>query len=312
MTTPHRSGTVGLLGRPNAGKSTLLNQLLGGKLAIVSDKPQTTRHRIAGIWTDEGVQAVIVDTPGIHEAWTELNKEMVQRARSVLAEVDLALWIVDVAVLVGRMDRGLDPFDAEDDAVCQLLVERRRPIVFVANKVDRISPPKLLPLFDAARTRLPLAAAIPVSALSGDGIPALKTLLRAELPEGPREYDPEEWAQVSERFLAAEVVREKIFEQLSRELPYASHVEIREFDESARTSEDLVRILADVIVERDSQKAIVIGKGGSRLKQIGTAARKELVGILGCRVYLELRVRVEKDWTRTAVGLRRAGYRDER
>jgi GTP-binding protein Era len=304
----HHAGAVGLLGRPNAGKSTLLNRLLGGKLAIVSDKPQTTRHRIAGILTEDGLQAVLVDTPGLHEAWTELNRSMVSRARAVLAEVDLVFWIVDTTALVARVDRGEDPFDAQDEAVRAEVTARAVPLVLVLNKVDRLAPPKLLPLIDALRARVAFTAAVPVSALTGDGVPALKDELRRHLPEGPRQYDPDEWAQVSERFLAAEIVREKCFEQLSAELPYAIAVRIAEFDESVREDEGMVKIFADLIVERDSQKGIVIGKGGARLKSIGTAARKELETLLECRVYLELKVKVEKDWTKTTQGLRRAGY----
>jgi GTP-binding protein Era len=310
MTAPHRSGSVGLIGRPNAGKSTLLNQLLGGKLAIVSDKPQTTRHRIAGILTREGLQVVLVDTPGLHPAWTELNKQMVTRARSVLAEVDVICWIVDATALLARTERGEEPFDPEDESVRTEVVARARPLVLVLNKVDRISPPRLLPLLDLLRTRVPFDAAVPLSALNGDGVQALEGVFRTLLPEGEAEYAAEDWTQVSERFLAAEIVREKIFVQLERELPYATSVQIVEFDESVREAEGLVRILANVIVERDSQKGIVIGKGGARLKAIGTAARKELEKLFDCRVYLELKVRVEKDWTRTEQGLRRAGYED--
>lgn len=314
MTTPppiHHAGSVGLLGRPNAGKSTLLNRLLGGKLAIVSDKPQTTRHRIAGVLTEDGLQAVLVDTPGLHEAWTELNKEMVGRARSVLSEVDLVCWVVDATALLARADRGEDPLDAHDDAVRTEVTARGVPLLLVLNKVDRVAPPKLLPLLDALRARIPFTAAVPLSARTGDGVRGLVDELRRHLPEGPRLYDPETWAQVSERFLSAELVREKCFEQLSAELPYAVAVRIAEFDESGRDDEGIVRIFADVIVERDSQKGIVIGKGGARLKAIGSAARKELEKLLECRVYLELKVKVEKDWTKTAQGLRRAGYDGE-
>jgi GTP-binding protein Era len=305
---PHRAGAIGLIGRPNAGKSTLLNALLGGKLAIVSDKPQTTRHRIAGILTRDTFQAVLVDTPGLHDAWTELNRQMVSRARSVLAEVDVVAWIVDTTSWLGRLDRGQDPLEPEDDAVRAEVVARGAPLVLVLNKIDRVPLPRLLPLLDALRTRIPFTEAVPVSAASGDGVPTLERALQALLPVGPRQYDPDEWAQVSERFLTAEVVREKMFQQLTAELPYATNVAVDEFDESGRESEGLVRIRANVIVERDSQKGIVIGKGGARLKAIGTAARKELEELLGCRVYLELKVKVEKDWTRTAQGLRRAGY----
>jgi GTP-binding protein Era len=175
--------------------------------------------------------------------------------------------------------------------------------------------PLLLPVIDAVRTRLPIVAAIPVSALTGDGVQVLQDEIRKLLPEGPPLFPVDEWAQVSERFLVAEIVREKVFHLTEQEIPYATHVDVRQFDESEREAEGkkggIVRIFADVVVERESQKGIVIGKGGEMLKRIGTLARKELIELLGCRVYLELHVRVEKDWTRSVRGLRRVGFTDE-
>jgi GTPase len=305
----HRSGTVVLIGRPNAGKSTLLNQLVGESVAITSRKPQTTRHRILGILTEPGLQAALLDTPGVHDAWTELNKEMVGRTRSALAEADVILWIGDADGLTARMRRGEDPFEPEDHAVAALVAERRRPLVFVANKIDRFETAQLLPLFELLQARVPGAESVPVSAKTGDGVDVLKRVLRAALPEGEPQFGADEYTDLSERFLVAEIVREKIFDQLARELPYATHVEVTDFDEKERADgAGIVRISADVVVERDSQKGIVIGKGGARLKAIGTAARVDLEKMLGCHVHLALRVRVEPDWTRSAKGLRRAGF----
>ncbi|MCB9689648.1 MAG: GTPase Era [Alphaproteobacteria bacterium] len=306
--TPFRTGYVGLLGRPNAGKSTLLNRVLGSKLAITSPRPQTTRHRIAGIHTDERCQLVMLDTPGIHEAWTELNRQMVQRALDALAEVDVVCWVVDAPVAVARQKQGLAPLDGEDVAVIERLRARGRPIVFVPNKVDQVHRPQLLPLIAAVSAETEVATSVPVSATTGEGVDGLVSELCSRVPEGPALFPPDEWAQVSERFLVGEVVREKAFHLLAREVPYATHVEVRAFDESVREEQGLVRIHADVIVERESQKGIVIGKGGSMLKKIGSAARQDLEEMLGCRVYLELKVRVERDWSKSAGGLRRVGF----
>jgi len=303
-----RCGYVGLFGRPNAGKSTLLNQILGNKLAITSAKPQTTRNRIAGIHSDERCQIVLIDTPGIHDAWTELNRTMVAAARTALGEVDVICWIGDMTQLAARSERGEPILDALDETIAQQFLASGLPVVFVANKIDVVPHPLLLPVVDAVRQRLPIVAAIPVSALTGDNVPTLLEELRRTLPVAPALFPADEWAQVSERFLVAEIVREKVFHLTEQEIPYATHVDVRQFDETERETNGLVRIYADVVVERESQKGIVIGKGGEMLKRIGTLARKELVELLGCRVYLELHVRVVRDWTRSARGLRRVGF----
>ena len=303
-----RCGYVGLVGRPNAGKSTLLNTLLGNKLAITSAKPQTTRNRIAGIHSDERMQVILVDTPGIHEAWTELNKNMVQRALDVLHEVDLVCWIGDMTHLADRVEGGQPVLDTVDESIAHRLAQSGKPVVFVANKIDVVPHPLLLPVMDAVRNRLPIAAAVPLSALTGDGVETLREEIHLHLPIGPALFPPDEWTQVTERFIVAEIVREKIFHLTEQEVPYATHVEVVQFDETERAERDVVRIYADVIVERDSQKGILIGKGGEMLKRIGTLARKEIVKLLDCRVHLELHVKVEHDWTRTVHGLRKVGF----
>jgi GTP-binding protein Era len=309
--TDFRCGFVGLLGRPNAGKSTLLNRILGNKLAITSAKPQTTRNRIAGIHSDERMQAILVDTPGLHAAWTELNRSMVQRASAVIDEVDVVCWVGDMTVHATQLERG-EPVLEADDPVAERLERCERPVIFVANKIDVVPHPLVLPVIDAVRQRLPIVAAVPISALTGDGVSVLLDELHRYLPPGPPLFPPDEWAQVTERFLVAEIVREKVFHLTEQEIPYATHIDVRQFDESQRDEErGIVRIFADVVVERESQKGIVIGKGGEMLKRIGTLARKELVDLLGVRVYLELHVRVVRDWTRSSRGLRRAGFTDE-
>ncbi len=303
-----RCGYAALIGRPNAGKSTLLNQILGNKLAITSSKPQTTRHRIVGVHNDEHAQIVLVDTPGIHEAWTELNKQMVQAARGAIADVDVVLWLGDMAALARRIEAKEPLFDAVDEGIADLLVAAERPIIFVANKIDLVSPPMVLPVIDAVRQRLAIEAAIPVSALSGDGVARLLEILRVRLPEHPPLFPADHWTEATERFLVAEIVREKIFHHTEEEVPYATAVEVVKFDESDRETKGFVKILADVIVERPSQKGILIGKGGAMLQRIGTLARHEIQEMLGCKVHLQLFVKVERDWTRTASGLRRVGF----
>ena len=310
--TPFRCGYAALLGCPNAGKSTLLNQILGSKLAITSSKPQTTRNRIAGIHTDASMQAILVDTPGIHDPFTELNKSMVDRAVSALEDVDVVFFLGDMTDLARRAERGESVFGGPEGHIVRLLSAVTKPIVFVANKIDVVPIPLLLPVFEAADRELQPIANLPISALTGDGVDALLEVLRTALPEGPALFPPDEWAQVTERFLVAEIIREKIFHLTEQEVPYATHVEVRQFDETERDRPGggIVRIFADVVVERSTQKGIVIGKGGSMLKRIGTLSRKELQDVLDCRVHLELFVKVERDWTRTARGLRKVGFQD--
>lgn len=308
MTEAFRTGYVALVGRPNAGKSTLLNRLLGTKLAITSEKPQTTRNRIAGVHTTESMQAILVDTPGIHEAWTELNKSMVQIAHQVLDEVDVVALLVDMTRLARRVSEQRPVLEPEMEAICEVIRTSGRSVILVANKIDVVPKHLVLPVIEAFGTRLDLAAAVPISALTGDNVDALEGEIERLLPVGPALYPPEEWTQVTERFLVSEIVREKIFHLTKAEIPYSTTVEVLTFDETERQTKNIVRIHANVIVERSSQKGILIGKRGEMLKRIGTLARKELMGILDCRVHLELFVKVEKDWTRSKRGLRKVGF----
>ena len=306
-----KCGTVALIGRPNAGKSTLLNQILGSKLAIISAKPQTTRHRIAGIHNSDTCQIVLLDTPGLHTAWTELNKSMVRRSLDAIKDVDLLCWLVDTSEHARRFEAKRPILDAEDEWIVEALEKAKRPVFLIANKIDVVPKPLILPVIDALNSRLPVAAALPISALTGDGVPPLLDILQEHLPEHPPLFPQDEWAQVTERFIASEIIREKIFHLTEQEIPYSSHVVIERFDETERETKSLVKIYAKVSVERGSQKGILIGKKGEMLKRIGTMARKDLQSILGCRVYLEIFVNVEENWTRSAKGLRKVGY-DER
>lgn len=307
--TDFKSGYVALIGTPNAGKSTLLNQVLGSKLAITSDKPQTTRNRIAGIHTDKQMQVVFLDTPGIHEAWTELNRAMVRKTLGALEEVDIALWLGDMTTLGRFAEQGHPVIDAVHEHIAQILVESGKPVIFVANKIDIVPKPLVLPVLEEVSARIPLAAAVPTSALTGDGLKSLLEEIRLRIPPGQLLFPEDEWAQVSERFLVSEIIREKIFHLTEREIPYSTTVEVNSFDESEReTPKNIVKIQADIIVERSSQKGIMIGKRGEMLKRIGTLARKEIQKVLDSRVHLELFVKVEKNWTKTEKGLRKVGF----
>jgi len=304
-----RCGYVGLVGRPNAGKSTLLNRLLGAKLAITSAKPQTTRNRVAGVHTDQRMQAVLVDTPGVHSGWTELNKEMVGCAYGVLAEVDLVCWVMDVNVLRERITRTGACLGEAERELAERIKRSGSQLVVAVNKLDTISTPEVLPVLEHIARELSPTAAVPISAKEGVSCDLLLEAFYQALPLGAALYPEDEWAQVTERFMVSELIREQLFLRLDQELPYATFVDVIQFDESKRETKGLIRIFADILVERSSQKGIVIGKGGQMLKGIGSAARKELQPLLDSKVYLELRVKVVPDWSRSVRGLRRVGFR---
>lgn len=308
-----RAGFVALIGRPNVGKSTLLNRLLGEKVAIATSRPQTTRNRILGLYNAPDLQIALLDTPGIHKARTGLNRYMVEVALSAIAEVDAVLLLLDAERLV----RGISPRsprvrpDPADLEIVSRIREAGRPALLAINKVDAVRRDLLLPIIDAYREVHPWVEVVPISARTGDGVELLPKLLAASLPVSPPLFPPDLLTDQLERFLAAESIREQVILATREEVPYAAAVEILQFDESERGEDGeggLVRIEANVVVERDSQKGIVIGKGGQMLKRIGTAARKDLERMLGAKVWLGLHVRVEKDWTRSPKGLRKLGY----
>jgi GTPase len=279
-----KSGTVALVGRPNAGKSTLMNHLLQEKLAIVSDKPQTTRHRIVGILSGERGQMVFYDTPGIHRPLHRLNRQMVRYAVDAMNDADVTCLLVDVAEKPG----------AGDAYVLDLAGKAEGPRVLVLNKVDRIRKPEILPrIAQYAQTGL-FAEIVPISALSGDNCDRLLDVLWRLLPEGEPMFDPELLTIHPERFLAAERIREKVLELTTEELPFTTAVVIERWEEDAER--DLIRIYANILVERPGQKKIVVGRQGQMIKAIGTAARLDLEAYLGRRVYLDLNVRVEPGW----------------
>ncbi len=283
MTEAARTGLVALVGRPNAGKSTLLNTLIGDKVAIVSATPQTTRNRIVGILTEARGQAVFFDLPGVHRPLHRLNQRMMQDVRSALEEVDVVLHLVDAAV----------PWGGGEEYLFELLAPVRAAVIGVLTKVDLVRPKAgLLPLMDAYRRRRPDSELIPVSSFTGEGLGELRDELFAQLPEGPPLYPEDVTTTQTERFFVAEVVREKLLNLSRDELPYTTGVMVEQFSEEP----GLLHIDAVIFVERSSQKGIVIGKGGSRIKAIGQAARQELESILGTRVYLGLFVKVHPRW----------------
>jgi GTP-binding protein Era len=277
-----RSGFVTVVGRPNVGKSTLFNRLVGEKVAIVSDKPQTTRNRILAVLNRPDGQVVLFDTPGIHKPMHRMNERMVDAAVSSLGQVDLAVWLVDASEEYGSGDR----------FVADVLGRSKKPVMLALNKIDLVDKPKLLPLIDRYRGLLDFVEVIPLSALTGDNVDLLAERLVANLPEGERLYPEDFLTDQPERFFVAEMVREQILRQTREEIPYTTAVVIDSFKEG----EPLVRIVASILVERDSQKGILIGKGGSMLKAIGTAARREIEAFLGTKVYLGLFVKVREGW----------------
>ena len=295
MVQEFRCGYIALIGRPNAGKSTLLNRLVGEKLAITSPKPQTTRHRLLGILNLAGAQLLFLDTPGILEPKEPLNISLVQAALSALAEADVVVWLVKPR-----------PPDSQDRVILAHLQALKNPLIIAINKIDLLDKPQVLPLIAAYHDFFPGSPVVPLSALVGDGLPALVTEIVHRLPASPPLFPQEQLTDQTERFLVSEIIRERLFHHTGEEIPYAVAVAVEEFDESRRPA--LVRIRAVIYVEKDSQKGIVIGKGGRLLKRVGQEAREEAEQLLQAKVYLELWVKVWKNWRRDPRAIRLFGY----
>jgi GTP-binding protein Era len=296
MPDAFKCGYIALIGYPNVGKSTLLNRLVGGKLAITSPKPQTTRFRLLGIVNLPEAQMLFLDTPGIIEPKGALNESLVQAALTALAEADVVVWLTEPRAP-----------DRQDTVLLPHLRQLDRPLIVAVNKIDSLPKPKLLPLIQELHELFPAAPIIPISALLGDGVPDLLAEIVTQLPAGPPFYPPDQDTEATERFLAGELIRERVLHHAKEGVPHAVAVMVEEFDESRRP--DLVRIQAVIYVERDSQKAIIIGKQGRMLKAIGAEARKEIEALLDAHVFLDLWVKVWKNWRKDPRALRTLGYR---
>ncbi|KRK87901.1 GTPase Era [Lentilactobacillus sunkii] len=291
------SGFIAIVGRPNVGKSTFLNRVIGQKIAIMSDKPQTTRNKIQGVYTTKDAQIVFIDTPGIHKPQNKLGDFMMESALSALKEVDAVLFMVNATEHRG----------AGDNFIIDQLKNVDKPIYLLINKIDEISPDDIMPIIDQYKNALEFKDVYPISALQGNNVPELIDTLIKELPNGPQYYPADEVTDHPERFVISELIREKVLELTRQEIPHSTAVVI----ESIKTEESLLRIRATIIVERDGQKGIVIGKGGSMLKKIGTLARKDIENMMGNKVFLELWVKVEPHWRDKANLLNSYGYRKD-
>jgi GTPase len=281
--TAHRAGFLTLAGRTNVGKSTLLNQVVGLKVAIVTPKPQTTRRRIVGIRTDPDAQIVLIDTPGLHQARGPLNRRMVETARRCLAEGEVIATIIEAG----------DALKHQDRVLLNEIARFERPTVIVINKIDRLSRERILPLVDHAHQALPTAEIVPLSALTGENVDEFLRVIKLMLPESPALMPEDRYTDQTERMIAEEIIREKIFLVMREEIPFSTAVVVEQFLDE----ENLTRITAMVIVSRDSHKGMVIGTGGQQLKKIGTQARIELEEIFDRRIFLGLRVKIEPGWT---------------
>ena len=281
-----KSGSVVIIGRPNSGKSTLLNAFVGQKISIVSDKPQTTRHRVLGVVTEERGQIVFLDTPGIHKPAYAMNRRMLQTVYEGLRDVDLAILMTDASTAFGSGEKyALDT-----------VKNAEVPTILLLNKIDIIAKRRLLPVMQRYGEAYEFLEIIPVSALTGENLDVVRDKIFEHLPQGEPLYDAEYFTDRTERFLAGEFVREKILERVREELPYACAVLVRKFDESLRETKKFVSIEADILVEKRSQQGIVLGAGASQLKNIGVAARIDLEKLLDCKVFLGLQVRTSPDW----------------
>ncbi|HWT76323.1 MAG TPA: GTPase Era [Mobilitalea sp.] len=298
--TKFKSGFVTLIGRPNVGKSTLMNQLIGQKIAITSDKPQTTRNRIQTVYTDERGQIIFLDTPGIHKAKNRLGEYMVNIAERTMSEVDLVLWLVEPSTFIG----------AGEQHIAEQLNKGKTPVFLVINKIDTVKKDEILTFIAAYKDICKFAEIIPVSALKGENTKVLLDEIYNYMPEGPQYYDEDTVTDQPERQIVAELVREKALRLLDDEIPHGIAVSIERMKERPQThgNTPIIDIDATIVCERDSHKGIIIGKSGSMLKQIGTHARREIENLLDCRVNLQLWVKVKKDWRDSDFLIKNFGY----
>ena len=297
MTKSFKSGFVAIVGRPNVGKSTFMNYVLGQKIAIMSDKAQTTRNKIQGVYTKDNAQIVFLDTPGIHKPKHELGEFMVKSAYSALKEVDAVLFMVNVSEKRGP----------GDDFIIEKLKGIKTPIFLVLNKIDLVTPEVLLERVESYKDALDFAGVFPISVLQGNNVNELMEALIEALPEGPQYYPADQITDHPEYFVVSELIREKILQLTQEEIPHSVAVTV---DKMQKDEFDKVHVYANIIVERKSQKGIIIGKGGRLLKEIGTRSRRDIQQLLGNKVYLELWVKVEKDWRKRKSNLQEYGYKE--
>ncbi len=299
----YKSGFITLIGRPNVGKSTLMNRLIGQKIAITSDKPQTTRNRIQTVYTDERGQLIFLDTPGIHKAKNKLGEYMVSVAQRTMSEVDLVLWLVEPSTFIG----------AGEQLIAEQLKKVKTPVILVINKIDTVKKEEILTFIAAYKDIANFSAIIPVSALKGENTEVLLKELFQYMPNGPMYYDEDTVTDQPERQIVAELVREKALRLLDDEIPHGIAVSIERMKErTGGVNGGMIDIDATIVCERDSHKGIIIGKGGSKLKLIGTQARREIENLLDCKVNLQLWVKVKKDWRDSDFLMKNFGYnRDE-
>ncbi len=294
-----KSGFVSIIGRPNVGKSTLLNYVIGQKIAIMSDKPQTTRNKIQGVFTSDDAQIIFIDTPGIHRPKHKLGDFMMKVAQNTLREVDLILYVVDAA----------ESFGPGEEFIIERLKEANTPTFLVINKIDKIPPDNLLEVIETYRTKYDFEEVIPISALQGNNVPTLLEQITNYLEEGPQYYPSDQVTDHPERFIVAELIREKVLHLTREEIPHSIAVNIEQM--KRREQSETVYIGATIIVERSSQKGIVIGKQGAMLKEVGKRARQDIETLLGSKVFLELWVKVQKDWRNKPAHLREYGFRED-
>lgn len=293
--TEHKSGFVSIIGRPNVGKSTFVNRVIGHKIAIMSDKAQTTRNKIQGVMTRDDAQIIFIDTPGIHKPKHKLGDYMMRVAKNTLSEIDAIMFMVNVNEDIGRGDK----------YIMEMLKNVKTPIFLVLNKIDLVHPDTLMPKIEQYQSYMDFTDIIPISALEGLNVDHFIDVLKSFLPEGPKYYPDNQISDHPEQFVVSEIIREKILHLTSEEIPHAIGVNV---DRMFKEDEDRVRIEATIYVERDSQKGIVIGKGGKKLKEVGKRARRDIEMLLGSKVYLELWVKVQRDWRNKVNFIRQIGY----
>ena len=293
--TEHKSGFVSIIGRPNVGKSTFVNRVIGHKIAIMSDKAQTTRNKIQGVMTRDDAQIIFIDTPGIHKPKHKLGDYMMRVAKNTLSEIDAIMFMVNVNEDIGR----------GDEYIMEMLKNVKTPIFLVLNKIDLVHPDTLMPKIEQYQSYMDFTDIIPISALEGLNVDHFIDVLKSFLPEGPKYYPDNQISDHPEQFVVSEIIREKILHLTSEEIPHAIGANV---DRMIKEDEDRVRIEATIYVERDSQKGIVIGKGGKKLKEVGKRARRDIEMLLGSKVYLELWVKVQRDWRNKVNFIRQIGY----